>query len=348
MNSNSTTDIRIELCHNKDIWNDYLAASPDANFYQQYEWKNINETAFGHKTLYLSANRNSEIVGALPMVFIKSAMFGRILSSMPFVNFGGLIANDREIEHLLLEQARKLTRETNADFLEIRSLKPISESLPSSLHKISMTIDLDDDPDRLWSAFKSKHRTNIRRVYKHDVHVREGSTDLLDEFYRIMAYSWRNLGTPFYKKRYFEEILANLPDQVRIFVAYQGEKPIATAFNGYFKDTVEGMWAGALPGYRQVQPNYVLYWEMIKDACEKGFRKYHLGRSSVDSGAEAFKSKWNAYSKQLHMQYVLNRSTEVPRLNVDNPKYQLAIRIWRKLPLPIVGLIGPQLSKCIP
>lgn len=348
MNDNQISEISIELCNDQDSWNEYLASNPNANFYQRFEWKAINETSFGHRTLYLSANRNSKIVGVLPMVLIKSALFGRILSSMPFVNFGGLIANDPEIEHLLLKRASNLTRETNADFLEIRSLKPVSEPLPSSLHKISMTIDLDADPDRLWRGFKSKHRTNIRRVYKQNIHVRQGGSELLDEFYRIMAFSWRNLGTPFYKKRYFENILANLPNQVRIFVAYQGEKPIATAFNGYFKDTVEGMWAGALPEYRHVQPNYVLYWEMIRDACEKGYLNYHLGRSTVDSGAEAFKSKWNAYSKQLHMQYVLNRSKEIPRLNVDNPKYQLAIRIWRKLPLSIVGLIGPQLSKCIP
>ena len=171
---------------------------------------------------------------------------------------------------------------------------------------------------------------------------------MLDTFYDIMCNSWRTLGTPIYRKQYFREILEAFSDNTRIFVAYLDDIPVATAFNGYCGDTVEGMWAGVLPEHRRLQSNYVLYWEMIKNACEEGFHYFHLGRTSIESGGESFKRKWCADTKQLYWQYYLPDGGAMPQLNVDNPKYALAIAAWRKLPLWLTRTIGPILARSIP
>ena len=267
---------------------------------------------------------------------------------MPFVNFGGPCADSQEIINLLLQEAEKLLKYFNADYFEIRSKNNISDKLPTSLHKISMTLELDSDPENLWNNFQSKHRTNIRRVYKENIHIKRGTLELLDDFYKIMSESWKQHGTPIYRKSYFLDILKAFPNQALIFVAYIGEKPIATAFNGYYKGTVEGMWAGTIPYSRKIQPNYALYWEMIKHACETGNSRFHLGRSSIDTGSEAFKKKWNAIPEQLYWQYILNKQKTIPQLNVNNPKFNLAINLWRKLPLSVTTLVGPYLAKSIP
>lgn len=329
-------------------WNQYLANRPSANFYQRFEWRGINETGFGHTTFYLAAQHGGDIAGVFPLVLIDSRLFGRILCSMPFVNFGGPCSDDLAIEAALVEHACKIARQQNADYMELRGMHRVTPELPTSEHKISMTLELDRDPDTLWNAFKSKHRTNIRRVYKNGVAVTAGGAELLDDFYDVMSHSWRALGTPIYRKRYFRSILDAFGDDIRIFVATQNGTPVATAFNGHFQSTVEGMWAGAMPAYRKLQINYALYWEMIKDACERGFSTYHLGRSTVETGGESFKKKWNAESKQLYWQYYLPGGGEIPQLNVHNAKYQLAISAWRKLPLWTTRLIGPMLAKDIP
>ncbi len=343
-----TQKSQIELADDSDQWNRYLDDHAGSNFYQKYEWKKINERNFGHKAFYLTLKRDSKIEGIFPVVSVKSMVFGHILSSMPFVNFGGICANSDNTKHELLSEAGKIVRQLDADYLEIRSLDSISESIPSSLNKISMTLVLSHNYEEIWANFKSKHRTNIRRVYKHGVSIKQGHIELLDDFYQVLSKSWKRLGTPIYRKKYFCDILESFGQDTKIFVAYYQGKPIATAFNGHFKQTVEGMWAGALAEYRNLQPNYALYWEMIKDACENGFVEYHLGRSSIDSGAESFKRKWNAQSKQLFTQYLLNKRTDTPQLNVNNPKFNLAIKIWSKLPLGVTTTLGPFISKSIP
>jgi lipid II:glycine glycyltransferase (peptidoglycan interpeptide bridge formation enzyme) len=108
------------------------------------------------------------------------------------------------------------------------------------------------------------------------------------------------------------------------------------------------MWAGATPEGRQLNANYVLYWEMIKDACERGFDCYHLGRSTAGSGAEQFKKKWNTETRQLYWYHSRPDGQVKPVVNVDNPKFRLAIAAWRRLPLWATRMIGPPLARVIP
>ena len=338
-------------CHAANIsnqWDQFLDNHPDASFYQLSGWEKLNQECFGHKTFYLSLWHKNEITGVFPLVLLQSRLFGRILCSMPFVNFGGPCTNDTAALESLLETATQIAQQENADYLEIRATHILDSALPTATHKVSMTIDLDDDPDTLWNNFSSKHRTNIRRVYKNGITVKSGGIELLDTFYQLLAESWKSLGTPIYQKKYFQRVIEEFGDMIRIFVCYQGDTPIATAFNGNYKHTVEGMWAGGLAEARKLQPNYVLYWEMIKDACERGFQNFHLGRSTVDSGAEQFKKKWNAQQTQLYWQYFLNHNNEMPQLNVDNPKYKLAINLWRQMPTRVTTMLGPSIAKYIP
>ncbi|MBW9260023.1 MAG: FemAB family PEP-CTERM system-associated protein [Candidatus Thiodiazotropha sp. (ex. Lucinisca nassula)] len=333
----------------RELWNQYLADAPDANFYQRFEWQELNESHFGHQVYPIACSQEGRINGVLPIVLINSRLFGRIMCSMPFVNFGGACADSIEIENDLVKYAMALANESKVDYLEMRASKSSPLGLEESTKKVSLLIKLEDDHEKIWSGFKSKHRTNIRRVYKNDIEIRSGHAELLDDFYHVMSHSWRDLGTPFYKKSYFQSLLQYFsPQDLKIFAVYMDGQPISVAMNGYFKQAVEGMWMGTVKEYRRLQPTYALYWEMIKDSCEGGYGIFHLGRSTADSTGEAFKKKWNAETKQLYWQYYMPDGSEMPQLNVDNAKFKLAIDIWKKLPLPIVGIIGPLISKSIP
>jgi len=331
-----------------ELWDSFLMESGNGSFYHRFGWKQINEKSFGHETFYLAALKDGKITGVFPLVYIRSRMFGNILCSMPFVNFGGLCALDTETSNLLLHEAIRIIDKYKMDYLEMRQMENIDNELPTSTLKVSLTINLNQDPDILWSAFKTKHRTEIRRAYKNGVTVKMGSINMLDDFYGILSEKWRNLGTPIYPKNYFDNIICGFSESVKIFVVYHESIPVAGAFNGYYKKTVEGMWAGSIDKHRRLNPNYVLYWEMIKHACENGFKTFHLGRSSVESGGEDYKKKWNALPRQLYWQYILGRKKQIPQLNVNNPKYKLAIQAWRQLPVKVTNFIGPFIARNIP
>ena len=342
--------MKIIHCTDADAsaWDAFLGEVSEASFYHLFAWKGINERSFGHRCFYLAAVEGDRFVGVFPIVYVKSRIFGRIMCSMPFVNFGGPCATGEETERALLREAESIVHDHGADYLEIRCTRKVAADLPVSEHKVSMTIDLHQDPDVIWQAFEKKHRKEIRHAYKQDLRVEHGGVEYLDIFFDILSESWKILGTPFYDKSYFRSIFSAFPDSARIFVVYRRDAPISAAFEGFYKKRVEGMWLGNRPDSRGLHPGYVHYWEMIKYACENGFEKFHLGRSTVESGGEFFKKKWNAYPTQLYWQYILGKKREIPRLNVDNPKYRVAIGAWKTMPAVITNAFGPFLARSIP
>jgi FemAB-related protein (PEP-CTERM system-associated) len=329
-------------------WNAFLQQQPQGSFYHLFEWSRINEQSLRNPSFNLIAHDGASVRGVLPLTLVSSPLFGRVLCSMPFVNYGGPVSGDAAVISELLQAAQTRANELRADYLELRCAMPVETTLPVSTRKISMHIELAPDPDTLWNKFNTKHRTNIRRSQKNGLEVRSGGLDLLPTFYSVMEQSWRMLGTPLYARSNYENILKTLPHYTRIFVCSRGSEPVAVAFNGYNNGTVEGLWAGGTVLSRPLQANYALYWEMIRDACTRGCSRFHLGRSTADSGAEDFKKKWNANASQLYWYFHRPGGGEMPQLNVDNPKYKLAIQAWRKLPLWMTRLIGPRLARSIP
>jgi FemAB-related protein (PEP-CTERM system-associated) len=329
-------------------WNAFVQTSPQASFYHRAEWRTVTEQSFGHRTAYLAAAEGSQIHGVFPIVRLKSALFGTIGCSMPFVNYGGPAANTPEIERLLLEAAGGVADEWGVDYLEIRSRHDLGERFPSSHHKVSMTIELEPDPDTIWNAFDRTHRKEIRRAYKNGFTAKFGP-ELMNDFYTVLSESWRDLGTPIYADTYLRTVLETFPEATRVCVVYAEDgTPAAAAFVGLHNGIVEGMWLGMRGAYRRQLVGYVLYWELIKNACESGFKRFHLGRSTAESGAEQFKKKWNAEAKQLYWQYVLRTRNQIPKLSVTNPRYHLAIKAWQKLPIPVTQMLGPFIARSIP
>ena len=82
--------------------------------------------------------------------------------------------------------------------------------------------------------------------------------------------------------------------------------------------------------------------------CKNGYKIFDFGRSSWDANTFKFKKQWVADPIQLTWQYYLRDSKQIPTLNHNNPKYKLAVKIWKKLPLPIANFLGPKVIKNFP
>src|SRR5215467_13246873 len=76
-------------------WDAYVAAHPEAVGYHEWVWRDVFARSFGHRPIYLIARgQDGAVRGVLPLVDIKSLLFGRTLTSLPFVNYGGVLADD--------------------------------------------------------------------------------------------------------------------------------------------------------------------------------------------------------------------------------------------------------------
>lgn len=332
----------------QDDWNVYVESNPAASIYHRAEWKALIKEAFGHDSVYFAArNNNGETVGILPLTRLRSRLFGDFMVSMPYFNYGGAVADQPQIEQQLMQAAAEHAAELGVSHIEYRDDTPRA-GFPVRTEKVNMILTLPDNHDALWQAFTPKLRAQIRRPQREKVQIFQGGEDCLDDFYSVFTRNMRDLGTPVYPKAFFRQILNNFPAACRIMVLRLDNRPVAAGFLIGHRDTLEIPWASTIRDVNHLSMNMLLYWEVLKYAIDKHYSQFDFGRSSKNSGTYRFKQQWGALPRQLYWHYWLKQGATMPALNPDNPKYALAIKTWRRLPLSMTIWLGPLIVKNLP
>lgn len=333
-------------------WNHYVTVNPAACIHHRTEWRDIHRQSHGHNSLYLYAcDRQNKIVGILPMVQLKSRLFGNQLVSMPFFQRGGAVAEHPLIQQKLIQAAAEYGRKLNVDHIEFRDTiirETDTPRMPVETHKVNMILALPATDQALWQTFGSKLRSQIRRAQRESTQVIIGREELLDDFYRVYSHNMRDLGSPVQSRSFIANILATFTQNSWLIVIRYQQRPVAAGFLLGSGNTLEIPLASTLRTVNPLSINMLLYHEVLKFAIDKHFQQFDFGRSSKGGGTYRFKQQWGAKPMQLYWHYWLGKASRPPSLNASNPKYALVINTWKHLPLAIANRLGPLIVKNIP
>ena len=332
----------------RDACQAYVAAQPGANAYHDPEWVNVIRRAFGHDTTYLTAMDGGHVRGVLPLVFFRSRLFGQFAVSLPFVNYGGVLADDGGTARALLRHAQEMTRRAGGTHLELRHTRQVYDDLAAKRHKVAMLLRLDTTVDGQWQQLDRKLRNQVRKGEKSGLDVTVGGRELLADFYTVFSRNMRDLGTPVYPRRFFDEVVASFPDRTRVFVVRLNGRPAAASIVHWHRDTVEVPWASSIREFNPLSANVFLYWQMLRFAIERGFRAFDFGRSTPDGGTFLFKKQWGAEPLPLVWEYWLADRQEMPDFSPGNQSYSKAVQIWQRLPVRVANALGPLVVRNIP
>jgi FemAB-related protein (PEP-CTERM system-associated) len=329
-------------------WDQFVEQHPSATSYHSWAWRHVFERGFGHRTEYLAARDGADVVGVLPLVVFESWLSGRFAVSLPFVNYGGVLAANQRAARALLDHASEMAQAGGWSHVELRHRTPLFDHLPSKRHKVAMQLPLAPSKDMAWAQLDRKVRNQIRKAQKSGLTAEIGGARLLDCFYDIFARNMRDLGTPVYPKSFFSVPLEQFGDRVRIVVVRQEGRPVAAGFMSIFRDVVEVPSAGSLRECRSLCPNHLLYWTVIEDAIDRGLRVLDFGRSTPGEGTFLFKEQWGAQAEPLCWEYRMRAGAELPNRSPANPKFGPAIALWKRLPVRLATFMGPHLVRSLP
>jgi FemAB-related protein (PEP-CTERM system-associated) len=200
----------------------------------------------------------------------------------------------------------------------------------------------------MWDRLDRKVRNQIRKAQKSELTSEYGGVELLADFYRVFARNMRDLGTTVYGRRFFEEVLRTFPERTQIHVVRLKGVPVAAGITYQTGRGVEVPWASSIRDYSALCPNHLLYWGVIERAVAGGCDVLDFGRSTPHEGTYKFKEQWGARPVPLHWEYALLRGAALPNASPTNPKFQLAIKVWKKLPVSIATRVGPSIVRAIP
>jgi len=327
-------------------WDEFVRGQPGWTHFHLFGWRRVIERVFGHECPYLAAyDDTGRLCGVLPLVQVKSWIFGHYLASMPFLNYGGPLGFRHAVQ-ALVERADGLAARAGAELLELRSRHELPLTLRVSHRKITVVLDLPDDPAPLWSGLRAKVRSQVRRPRKEGVTVRFG-LDEVEPFHQVFSRHMRDLGTPTLPRGWFEAVAETFPEEVLFGCAYLRERPIAAGCGLRWNGEFEMTWAAALREHNSLAPNMLLYWSFMERAIESGLSLFNFGRCSPGSGTHRFKGQWGSRDEMLWWyQRAWKKKAATP--SPDQGAFALGTRLWRRLPLRVANALGPGIVRYIP
>ena len=325
-------------------WDAFVLACPQATFFHRIGWRDIYEQVFRHRTHYMLAERGDRVVGVLPLVQLKSMLFGHSLMSLPFAVYGGAATMEPDVTHALHQAAIELSRELGVDHLELRNVMSAEPQWPRQELYVTFRKSLAPDVEANMLAIPRKQRAMVRKGIQRG--LRSEIDTSTDRFFDLYADNLHRHGTPPHAKRYFEALRQTFGDDCELLTVFSPQgKAVSGVLSFYFRDEVLPYYAGDLTDARDLAANDFKYWELMRRACERGLGVFDYGRSKLGTGSFDFKKNWGFEPAPLHYEYQLFKRATVPQNNPSNPKYEKAIELWRRMPRGLVNAIGPVLAR---
>lgn len=341
----SALSVRLMHSADRERWDAFVLACPQATFFHRAGWQEVIERAFGHRTYFFIAEADGVIEGVLPLAEVKSFLFGHSLSSLPCCVYGGMAAETERARRALDDAAIALAENLGVNYLEYRTITASHADWATKDLYVTFRRSIEPDHEKNINAIPRKQRAMVRKGIKAGL---QSEVDFdTKRFFAAYSDSVHRLGTPVFSRRYFEILREVFADDSEVVTITKDGQLVASVLSFFFRDEVLPYYGGGTRLAREVAGNDFMYWEVMRRACERGCKVFDYGRSKRGTGAFDFKKNWGFEPRPLEYQYRLIKGAAVPDHNPLNPKYRMFIAAWQRLPLAVANVIGPHIIKSL-
>jgi len=280
----------------RERWNDFVANSPNSSILQSYEWGEL-KSYFGWQPVRIVLENEGQIMAGISILkrevpVIKHSLFyaprGPIVDLKNKELVGELldvVEKEAERNHAV---ALKIDPEIAADSpRELANLASFGfvKALKQVQPRATFILNLERDLDDIMKSFEEKTRYNIRLAEKKGVTIKEDASEkgigIFFDLYKKTATRDNFLVHPLSYYQKIREVLfpAGLGT---VFIAYYENQPIGAVVIFTFGRTATYLYGASASEQRNVMPNHLLHWEVIRWAKERGFKEYDLWGIPVD------------------------------------------------------------------
>ena len=266
--------------------NKFLQENKKSHFLQSLEWANV-KSDWKHEMIVIE--ENEEIKGTMSILLRKVPIFNRYIMYAP----RGFVCNEHDKDTLekLTKKAEEIAKKYKVFKFRLdpdipnddEEFKKIAQEVGYKIKKNIKNIDQVIQPkyvfrlnlsnkteDELLASFNQKTRYNIRLAIKKGVTVRTGTKEDLQTFYDIMKETGSRDNFFIRPIEYFEKLYDSMgPNKhAKLIIAEHEGNPIAAVMPIMYGNKVWYLYGGSSNKYRNLMPNYLLQFEMMKWGIE--------------------------------------------------------------------------------
>ena len=312
----------------KRQYTEFLTAHPRCNFQQSVEWARVKNCWTNE--IILAEDEAGNITGGLSVLIRRVPFFGDLMycARGPVCDTG-----DQDALRQLTQGAAILAKKYHAMALRMEpdvpeddeAFRSIMEGLgyafrdrvrdsrdviqPRQVFRLDIGGRTEEE---IMAGFNRKLRYNIRLAMRRGVQIREGTREDLAVFHRLMEETGRRDGFLTRPLSYFQRVWDELgPEHVTLLLACYDGQPIAGSIPIFYGNKTWYAFSASSAAHRDLMPNYLLQWEMIRRAVARGCQIYDLRgvleNADPSNGLYLFKShfggKLTSFTGEVTMPY---------------------------------------------
>ena len=336
--------------NDKKAYKEFLENNERCNFQQSIEWGKVKQA--WKNEIVLSKDNEGKIVGAVSVLIRKMPIFGNFMyiSRGPICNI-----HDKAVLQDLTEGLKLLAKKYKAftlkwepdiksDDLEFRKIatelgfkikddaKDFSEGIqPRYVFRLNLK---DKTEDEIFAEFHQKTRYNIRLATKKGVVIREGKREDLKDFHKIMEITGKRDDFMIRPLSYFEKMYDELaPEHFKLMMAHTSDgEPISGIIDIIYGNKIWYLYGASSNAHRNLMPNYLLQWDMIKYSIEHKKDMYDfrgvvgiVDESHPQYGLYRFKKGFNAEFTEFIGELYINYKP------ITYKMYKISEKIYKKI-----------------
>ncbi len=267
----------------------------------------------------------------------------RLYISSPECTYGGWISADKlSNSHAILLSNIVKKKFNNLSW----RLNPYDNNAFKSGIRISdedetHAINLEKGFDVIASNMSGGHRRAIKHAIRNGVTVRlSASIEDWREYYQVYEASVNRWGNRLVGDKYswelFNEIFKRNSPNIELWLATYRDRIISGAICFHSKRHFVAWCGGSLETYFNLRPVNLLLYEVIKNACEKGYTWFDFNPSAKLKGVEAFKENFGAKALRAPVVWLSPRNMRVSAIEKVNSMFiEFKNRSKWALPTPL-------------
>lgn len=341
-------DIKLLSSKMEKRWDDYVSRHNQGTPFHLIAWRNAISQNYPYKANYLFAYENDRICGVFPLFGVEIFGFKKTLLSLPFAVYGGPLTDSSEVLYCFRNYLLDLGITGKYKYIEIRnfSQEQYFGFMRGSDYVTFRINDLQKERDVL-SQLPQKTRNLIRKSERSNFQYRICNS-ITEDFLDLMTLTFKRHGTPYFPNSHFIAIKKEFDNKIDIREIIYKNKVIAASLNIFFNDQMHCYYAGSDPHFWSYAPNVYMYYQHICWAKDNGFKVFEFGRSKRNTGAYNFKKKWGAEIYTLPYEIYSPQNGNLVDYWKRGSNLELAMTIWRRLPLLLTKKLGPKVVVFFP
>ena len=305
-NVRSASDSEWDKIWHECDYSTYFHSREWADIWSCYTKRKISPTPFLIK--FSDGKRALLPFSCLTEEGLKPFLIGtrRLYLSSAECTYGGWISSDKlEVEHailllnLLKQKFRNLLWRMNPyDDIAIESRGNIS---PANIDDQGEThaINLEKGFDVIASKMSRDHRRAVKKAIQNGVSVRiSSSIEDWHAYYQVYENTLSRWGNKLLGEKYswefFQDIFKRNSPNVELWLAIYQDRVISGALFFHSEKNFVDWHSAAMETYLNLKPVNLLLYEVIKQACTKGYTWFDFNPSAGLQGVKAFKEGFGA------------------------------------------------------